>query len=216
VIIPAGEFTMGSDNGYGDEQPEHTVYLDAYAIDKYEVTNAQYKNCVKAGKCQTPETRTMYDDGDYADHPVVYVDWHQSTAYCVWLGKRLPTEAEWEKAARGTDRRTYPWGNDWGTKKANVDSGGTASVGSFNAGKSPYGVYDMAGNVYEWVTDWYAEDYYQSSPKRNPKGPSGDDYVIRRGGSWSNDSDDVRTTFRDFISPRLKNINTGFRCAKTF
>ena len=108
VLIPAGEFSMGDNDGGSYEKPEHTVYLDAYAIDKYEVTNVQYKKCVKGGKCQTSGTRATYDDADYADYPVAYVDWNQATAYCAWAGKRLPTEAEWEKAARGTDGRKYP------------------------------------------------------------------------------------------------------------
>jgi len=174
VYVPAGEFIMGSDERDGNEQPMHTVYLDAFYIDKTAVTNAQYRKCVEAGACDAPRETTDYDNADYAQHPVVYVNWFQAKAYCEWVGKRLPTEAEWEKAARGTDGRKYPWGNTFDGSRLNfcdknctlswkdpsVDDGytGTAPVGSYPVGASPYGALDMAGNVYAWVADWYDMD----------------------------------------------------------
>jgi len=169
VYVPAGEFIMGSDEGDSDEQPVHTVYLDAFYIDKYEVTNAQYRRCVEAGAYSLPHSTDRYTDPNYAEYPVVYVDWYQAEAYCRWAGKRLPTEAEWEKAARGTEGRIWPWGNAFDGSKVNscdkncpydyndasVDDGyaDTAPVGSYPAGASPCGALDMAGNVWEWVAD---------------------------------------------------------------
>ncbi len=192
VLVPAGEFTMGSNSGDDDEKPPHLVYLDAFWIDKYEVTNAFYKKCVDAGKCQRPNptgssTRNAYyGNTQFDNYPVIYVAWADAKTYCEWAGKRLPTEAEWEKAARGTDGRTYPWGNDWDAKKLNSGEGGagdTVAVGSYPAGASPYGVMDMAGNVWEWVADWYDASYYSKSPVRNPTGPSSGQTRGVRGGA---------------------------------
>jgi formylglycine-generating enzyme required for sulfatase activity len=202
VRVPAGQFIMGSNEGESDEQPVHIVYLDGFYIDKTEVSNAQYRKCMETGPCDTPEDTIYYDNADYAQHPVVFVRWNDANAYCQWAGKRLPTEAEWEKAARGTGRWVYPWGNTFdGTKlnfadkntsfdwsDSNWDDGyaATAPVGSYPNGASPYEALDMAGNVWEWVADWYDEGYYSQSPGRNPPGPDSGEYRVLRGGSWGN------------------------------
>ena len=183
---------------FAAEAPQHTVYLDAYSIDKYEVANARYQACVDAGGCTAPHdpssaTRTSYyGNPDYAGYPVINVDWGQAETFCAWEGKRLPTEAEWEKAARGTDGRIYPWGNQNptcdlanGVVQGKRCVGDTSPVGSYAAGASPYGVMDMAGNVWEWVNDWYDENYYSHSPASNPPGPATGDTRVLRGGSWA-------------------------------
>jgi len=220
VLIPAGEFTMGSTTGASDEKPSHTVYLDAYAIDRYEVTNEQYRQCVESETCQPPRNTKYYDVPEYGRHPVVYLNWYRALAYCTWAGKRLPTEAEWEKAARGTDGRAYPWGNEWDSSKANVVGDtdgfdGTAPVGSFDVGRSPYGAYDMAGNVWEWVNDWYDAGYYRHSPKRNPDGPTQGKFKLLRGGSWRYTPKFARAAERLKHNPKHLHDNRGFRCAKT-
>ncbi|GAB4504909.1 MAG: hypothetical protein Fur0043_19040 [Anaerolineales bacterium] len=221
-LVPAGEFTMGSNSGY-DEKPVHTVYLDAFYMDKYEVTNALYKACVDAGVCDPPKesnshTRdSYYGNPEFDDYPVIYVDWNMAKAYCQWRGARLPTEAEWEKAARGTDGRTYPWGEGIDCDKANYDGckGDTTKVGSYENGKSPYGLYDLAGNVWEWVADWYSDTYYQSSPSSNPLGPSSGQYRVLRGGSWGSDGDGVRSANRSDGASDLIYFLVGFRCARS-
>ena len=191
VTVPAGDFTMGSNDD--DSKPAHQVYLNAFSIDKYEVTNAQYKQCVDAGKCSPPaksESRTRnwyYGVPKYNNYPVIYVSWDDAKRYCAWAGKRLPTEAEWEKAARGTDGRIYPWGNSFDARKLNSSEGGkgdTTAVGSYPDGASPYGALDMAGNVSEWVADRYDENYYANSPRNNPPGPSSGLGHVQRGGDW--------------------------------
>jgi len=216
VYVPAGEFIMGSDEGDSDEQPVHTVYLDAFYIDKTEVTNAQYRKCVEAGACDAPSDTIYYDDGNYAQRPVVFVNWYQADDYCRWAGKRLPSEAEWEKAARGTDGRTYPWGEGIDCDHAQYYGcgGGTVPVGSRPKGASPYGVLDMAGNVWEWVADWYGKDYYSRSPGRNPSGSDSGEYRVLRGGSWSSEAYVVRSAYRHWNDPGSRGSGVGFRCAR--
>ena len=261
VLIPAGEFLMGSSEGEGayDEHPQHKVYLDAYYIDKYEVTNAQFKEFVEATGYVTDAERKGYGEVwnpkagldamyDFAGvnwrspnawkspkwelphpdvwkyylmyHPVVQVSWNDAKAYAVWAGKRLPTESEWEKAARGTDGRKYPWGNIFNldikgvTFHANIASDYLMPVDSFPTGISPYGVYNMTGNVQEWVADWYAIDYYARSPQNNPKGPDNGIARVLRGGSWRHQkSHHVLSTNRSYQVPDYSSNFVGFRCA---
>ncbi|HID62288.1 MAG TPA: formylglycine-generating enzyme family protein, partial [Anaerolineae bacterium] len=219
VTIPAGEFIMGSDEGEDNEKPAHTVSLEAFEIDKFEVTNEQFARFVEETGYQTDaekagETGTWRTYAEGKDnHPVVKVTWNDAVAYCEWAGKRLPTEAEWEKAARGEDGRVYPWGNEWDPAKANTKEGGlrgTAAVGSFGAGASPYGVEDMAGNVWEWTADWYQaypdSDFYSEY--------FGEKFRVLRGGGWFNDQKTVRSAYRSSSSPDLRNDDVGFRCAR--
>ena len=238
VFIPAGEFIMGSTDqqisdalslckpcqpsSFDNEKPQHTIYLNSYWINKFEVTNAEYKKCVDSGNCSLPienksYTRNSYfGNAQYDDYPVIYVSWNDANTYCEWAGKRLPTEAEWEKAARGIDGRIYPWGNTFDSSKLN--SGGvvsdTTKVGSYPAGASPYGVMDLAGNVWEWVADWFENNYYNISPRNNPTGSSSGDLKVTRGGSWLDGPDFVRVALRGtWTSAPIKEIQ-GFRCAK--
>jgi formylglycine-generating enzyme required for sulfatase activity len=238
VSIPAGEFIMGChgssvwESCQDDEWPTHTVYLDAFYIDETEVTNAQYAQCVAEGRCPPhscsgSRTRTSYYcNNDFANYPMVLVDWEEAAAYCAWAGKRLPTEAEWEKAARGTDRRAFPWGNsDPECWKANFVAdpptycvGDTTEVGSYPAGASPYGALDMAGNVAEWVSDWYDADYYDVSPYSNPQGPAGefqDPYTtkVTRGGQFDFYYAAATTSDRDNEYYHGGWYTVGFRCA---
>ncbi|HAV93221.1 TPA: hypothetical protein DCW38_08610 [candidate division WOR-3 bacterium] len=226
IYIPAGEFTMGSESGESDEKPVHKVYLDGYYIMKYEVTNKQYKKfCDETGRSYPSDPgysgMSSYFT-NYPDYPVVEVSWNDAKAYSKWAGLRLPIEAEWEKAARGTDSRTYPWGNgDPGTNRCNYDPGNytedgykyTSPIGSYENGRSPYGCYDMAGNVWEWCSDWYGNNYYRDSEYRNPKGPSSGDYRVIHGGSWDNGAYGIRSALRGYGTPSIMYNPGGFRCS---
>ena len=214
---------MGSGDGENDEKPVHTVYLDGYYIMKYEVTNKQYKKfCDETGRSYPKDPGFSGMSGyftSYPDYPVVEVCWNDAKAYCAWAGLRLPTEAEWEKASRGTDSRTYPWGNgEPGTNRCNYIGSGdgyeyTSPIGSYENGRSPYGCYDMSGNVWECCNDWYGESYYRDSEYKNPKGPSSGTYRVLRGGSWLFYGNCVRAANRDSAGPSGMDGNIGFRCA---
>lgn len=228
-LVPAGEFRMGVEPGQQEAGPVHTVYLDNFYIDKYEVTNTLYKACVDTGSCRPPKSVEFFNNPSYADFPVVNVDWYMANDYCTWRGGHLPTEAQWEKAARGTDERMYPWGNEISCKNANyfdntipqTCGGEMVKVGSYPDGMSPYGVYEMAGNAIEWVADWFdgdalvADRYYAISPPSNPQGPATGDRKVVRGGSWRNIPVDLRTTTRNWGYPIDFHFTIGFRCAKS-
>ena len=229
VLVSAGEFTMGNKEGRDHEKPEHRVYLDAYYMDVYEVTIGQYEQFLEETSFDPPPMWTTMAQPSYENRPVVNVDWKDANNYCKWAGKRLPTEAEWEKAARGTDGRIYPWGNDppnpqranYGKEKWNNHEA-LVPVGQLTEGKSPYGIYDLAGNVWEWVSDWYDPNYYADSPSRNPQGPLSGKFKVIRGGSWDLAPESLRSARRDlnipsttdYDSPAYRNFNSGFRCAK--
>jgi serine/threonine-protein kinase len=259
VFVPDGDFEMGSDSsGYANEKPVHTVLLDSYWIDQTEVTNSMFGAFVAQTGYQTEAEETGSSRGydtdtgksqptqgadwehplgtdsglsDLAEHPVVHVSWNDARAYCEWAGRRLLTEAEWEKAARGTDGRTFPWGSDFdGTRlnSADVNLGAgrgnnsfddgfqlTSPVGSYPQGASPYGALDMVGNVWEWVNDWADEAYYQNSPSANPGGPASGESRIVRGGSWHDPEDGNRAAYRGWAAPEDTDITLGFRCGLT-
>ena len=201
-----------------NEKPYHKVYLDAYYIDKNDVTVDEYTRCVNAGGCTATNTRQDCDYGvsGRGDHPINCVDWNQANTYCQWAGKQLPTEAQWEKAARGTDGRIYPWGNKWNASKACFNKSSACEVGSYPQGASPYGVMDMAGNVLDWVSDWYDANYYASSPDRNPQGPDSGPYRVGRGGAWSvTDPTVLRSSYRGDDDPSGWGIIVGFRCIRS-
>jgi serine/threonine-protein kinase len=264
IYVPAGDFLMGSSDDDKDlffwiwERPQHKVFLDAFWIDKTEVTNEMFTRFTEASGYKTDAEkkgkayvykekygRLMEVNGanwrhpfglesgiDGLDnHPVVQVSWNDAKTYCEWAGRRLPSEAEWEKAARGTDGRKYPWGSEdnYETRlnycdkncnsnsKDNKEDDGysyTAPVGSYPNGASPYGALDMAGNVWEWVNDWHGEKYYSSSPQRNPQGPSSGTYRVTRGGSWIMNMWGCRPTLRNRDMPDTGIDNRGFRCAQ--
>ncbi len=212
VEVPAGTFTMGADLAPpGDESPLHVVTLPAFWIHRYEVTNADYRRCVQGGHCNEPQDLRFYADADEADHPVVFATWYDAKAYCSWLDERLPTEAEWEKAARGSDGRDYPWGSEPSPDSLNAGLRfeGTLGVGSFPAGGSPYGALDMAGNVWEWTADWY--EAYPGSTFRSDL--FGKKYKVVRGGSWNHAIQDAQTFHRDIAHPARALAVVGFRCA---
>ena len=217
VFVPSGTFEMGSKVGLSDEQPVHTVFLDSFWIDRTEVTNSMYRLCTLAGACRQPSVTTYFDDPIYANHPVVYVSWVLSQSYCAWAGRRLPTEAEWEKAATWdpitNEKRIYPWGNTFDCKRGNYEGSEcdgftkTAPVGSFPSGASPYGALDMGGNVWEWVHDAFLEtdpltgntrNYYAISPASNPQGvdPAITVYRVMRGGGWKINFGFSRSAYR--------------------
>ncbi|MDF0652224.1 MAG: hypothetical protein CV081_04020 [Nitrospira sp. LK265] len=226
VLVPAGEFIMGARQddtmAAKDERTAHTVHLDAFHIDQYEVTTARYVRFLQETKRNAPKYWSDQIPQRYGNKPVIGVDWNDATAYCVWAGRRLPTEAEWEKAARGTDQRLYPWGNeDPSQQRANFDHccdfnayEVLSDVGSFEGEKSPYGVSDMAGNVWEWVADWYDEGYYARSSEHNPTGPSSGEKRVLRGGAWDSTPAYVRSADRLKLSPTFRHDNIGFRCAQ--
>lgn len=212
VLIPAGEFQMGSKNGNSSEKPVHTVYLDAFYMDKYPVTNALYKKFMEANGYKAPEYG-INSNFDVPDMPVVGISWEDAGAYAKWAEKRLPTEAEWEKAARGgLEGREYPWGDNITKKDANYGNKlrTTSLVGSYDP--NGYGLYDIAGNVCEWCVDWYDSDYYSNSPKSNPKGPSSGDVRVLRGGSWNFNPSYLRVSYRLYFTPTSRNLTFGFRC----
>ncbi len=251
IHIPAGSFIQGLtdaqiDAAYQDciesELPQHVkalcwhrtsekyrpnVYLDEFYIDKYEVTNAQYDECVDAGYCTSPSPRSSnmrtayFDDPTYANYPVIYVTWYGANTYCQWMGKRLPTEAEWEKAARGENGMLWPWGNSFSQERTQIRPGGmapdtsdTIRVGSYPGGASPYGAMDMVGNVMEWVADWYDKEYYDIAPTRNPEGPPSGEKKVIRGGSWNSNAYSARPSARAPASPSEGYFDIGFRCAQ--
>ncbi|MEC7842526.1 MAG: formylglycine-generating enzyme family protein, partial [Candidatus Latescibacterota bacterium] len=254
VRISGGSFRMGSGSGDHQERPVHSVDLPPFWIDRYETTNRAFMRFVQATgyrtAAETEGRSTIYVDGGYRtavgaawsdpagsggirgllDHPVVQLTWRDAWAYCRWAGKRLPTEAEWEKAARGDDGRTYPWGrekpDEGGVFRANQgttsccresDRDGylnTAPVGSFPLGRSPYGVEDMAGNVWEWTADWYGPAYYETAPRQAPSGPPEGKERVLRGGSWISYPHVLRTTYRGRHTEETRHNYGGCRCAR--
>lgn len=239
MLIPEGEFTMGTDDvgagwhqGSPNEHPEHTVKLKSYYIDQFEVTIARYAKFLEATKHSAPP---LWDEDavtSAGDRPVVGVDWGDAHAYCTWVGERLPTEAEWEKAARGTDKRRFPWGDmqpfvdianynrglwvSYPITLVPVTSGAEGMSirhGLKDGGKSPYGLYHMAGNAAEWVADWYDREYYSKAPKENPTGPAEGEKKVLRGGSWGDPPRSIRVTARFSADPGFRDTSIGFRCA---
>ena len=222
VPIPSGPFIRGTDHGGFDERPQRTLVLGAFAIDRYEVTNFQYQQFVDATghRKSGPPARYAKNMSKMLsiNQPVVYVSWEDAEAYCHWKGRRLPTEAEWEKAMRGSDGRLWPWGNveqPNGANWARVQDGHEVSaiVGTFQTDKSPYGVMDGAGNVMEWVDDWYAERYFEEAPEQNPQSPDHGVFRVLRGGGYTTTGTDIRITSRSKMVPDFRDETIGFRCA---
>ena len=216
IYIPDGSFKMGSDDHSADESPVHEVFLSAFLIDQTEVTNAMYAMCVQAGSCTELSGNVHYLDSKYADHPVTSISWNAASNYCSWADRRLPTEAEWEKAARSESFFTYPWGNippDESLLNYNYLVRDTTEVGIYPSGASPYGALDMAGNVWEWVNDWYGYGYYSDSPPSNPPGPDSGTNRVIRGGGWQDANSGVRTAKRGQYLPTDTGNTIGFRCA---
>lgn len=216
ILVPAGDFVMGSDNWADDEKPVHTVFLDAYYIDKFEVTNSSYKLCENAGVC--PKNSGSFNSSRGDNYPIVSVRWYEAKTFCEWRGASLPTEAQWEKAARGKDGFTYPWGEEIDCSKANYEdcNSNLMPIGSFPDAITPYGGFDMAGNVSEWVADWYSRSYYQISPTSNPLGPDTGEKRVVRGGAYSYPyfDFDLRSSRRLSFNPDNWSIWVGFRCAR--
>ena len=222
ISIPAGPFIRGTNEGGLDERPQRTVLLDAFAIDRYEVTNHQYQQFVDVTghRKSGPPARYAKNMSKMLgiNQPVVYVSWEDAETYCHWKGKRLPTEAEWEKAMRGPDGRLWPWGNveqPNGANWARVQDGHEVSavVGTFQTDKSPYGVMDGAGNVMEWVADWYGERYFAEAPEQNPPSPDHGVYRVLRGGGYATTGADIRITSRSKMVADFRDETIGFRCA---
>jgi formylglycine-generating enzyme required for sulfatase activity len=225
ALIPAGSFTMGAVSGKfdGDETPPHVVYLDDYYVDVAEVTNAQFARFANGSGYQTDAEKAgdsttwrSFSSPDRQRFPAIFVSWNDAVRYCAWAGKRLPTEAEWEKAARGAAKRIYPWGDAFDDKYANtVDAGvGQPVAVASHSAQSPYGLYDAVGNVWELVQDWYGGGYYTDSPRANPRGPSTGPFKVLRGGSFKSQPDRATTTVREKISPDSRGDDIGFRCAQ--
>jgi len=221
VLVPAGTFNMGSADGGPEEAPVHSVTLDAFLLDQYEVTNARYEKCVDAGACTPPASTgsfaraTYYGNSAFLDFPVIQVTWNQAAAFCNWEeSKRLPTEAEWEYAARGPDGRRFPWGSDFDPSLLPVNEPDTVVVGNYAGGVSPFEVYDLAGNVLEWVADWYDANYYAQSPTENPTGPEVGNRRVLRGGSFGNPDGRFYLSARRYRQPpSFHDTDVGFRCA---
>jgi serine/threonine-protein kinase len=240
VLVPAGKVLMGGLDVFAenDELPVHEVGIQEFWLDQTEVTNGMYKLCVQAGACRPPQRLTSakrlsyYDSPEFADYPAIQVTWGDAHAYCAWAGRRLPTEAEWERAARGDDMRNYPWGDEPPSGRyANFGNliRDTSRVGSYAEGASPFGALDMAGNVWEWVSDFYDLDYYLTSPVSDPQGPieNHDRYErVIRGGSYQDDATSIRLSNRGYEtgpnpaaaygSPEIygrSSLKIGFRCA---
>jgi formylglycine-generating enzyme required for sulfatase activity len=265
VLVPAGAFWMGSqtediqmrvddckksvkpenrdkcDEWFRDEGPQRQIFVDAFYIDRYEVTNALFERFVTARSYRTTAETEGWgwvfrpSDGRWEKlkgatwrapggpgtsapptHPVVQVSWYDADAYCKWVNERLPTEAEWEKAARGVDGRRYPWGEDWNAARANGDMSAKATrpVGSYAAGVSPYDIHDMSGNVFEWVADWHDPSFYPRQPERNPSGPASGQQRVLRGGGWHSRPIALRAASRGSGVMDFRYNYTGFRCAK--
>ncbi len=221
LYVPGGPFTMGSEAGYSDERPVHEVTLSAFWIDQTEVTNGRYALCVEAGVCAPPIRKSSnlidyyYGFEDYADYPVIFISWQDASNYCPWAGRRLPTEAEWEKAARGTDGRSYPWGStppDETLTNFDHNLNDVTRVGRYPAGASPYGALDLAGNVSEWTADWYGGEYYATSPELDPLGPDTSEHRVVRGGSWTANDRGVWSFHRYIHNPAEPSFDIGFRC----
>ncbi len=227
VSVPAGPFVRGSTpddpRAYDDESPQRTIDLDAFRIARTETTNREFAGCVAAGACRAPQSDgsgtppRYYSAAEYAEFPVVNVTWEDAAGFCQWAGGRLPTEAEWEKAARGTDGAVYPWGDSAPScALANFNNcvGEPSAVGSYSSGASPFGALDMAGNVWEWVADWYDKGYYAAAPDTNPLGPSSGEGRVFRGGAWDDAAGLMRAAYRDAFLDRSFNLAlVGFRCA---
>jgi sulfatase modifying factor 1 len=233
VLVPAGPFTMGSNDGLPNERPEHQVFLDAYWIDLYEVTLSSYQKFLEATNHNPPPTWDDESATTVGDRPAIGMGWEDASAYCRWAEKRLPTEAEWEKAARGTDARRFPWGHMqpfvdianynrgvWVSEAVTLVGVGSGLEGMSvrhglkEGGKSPYGLNHMAGNAAEWVADWYDREYYHNSPDKNPTGPANGEKKVVRGGSWVDLPAALRVTARFSAEPEFQDRTIGFRCAK--
>ncbi|HMK24371.1 MAG TPA: SUMF1/EgtB/PvdO family nonheme iron enzyme [Terriglobales bacterium] len=229
VTVPGGWFVMGSDPKQDraagpQELPQHRVYVDEFQIDKFEVSNVDYLRFVLAMGANWPQFwRESPFPEKAALHPVINVSWNEADAYCRWAGKRLPTEAEWEKAARGEDGRIFPWGDEpAGWIKSNIAHPGSkrgfkypplANINRYDKGVSPYGVYQLAGNVSEWVSDWFDPEYYRRGHDRDPQGPDSGELKVFRGGSWNEDPEVARSAGRNGGEPERRSYLTGFRCA---
>jgi formylglycine-generating enzyme required for sulfatase activity len=232
VLIPAGPFTMGSNDGLPNERPEHQITIDPYYIDQFEVSMTLYDKFLRDANHDSPPTWDDEATSTVGDRPAVGMGWGDAAAYCKWAGKRLPTEAEWEKAARGVDGRRYPWGHMqpfvdianynrgvWVSEAVTLVAvgGGVEGMsvrhGLKQGGRSPYGLHHMAGNAAEWVADWYDREYYQASPDKNPTGPANGDRKVIRGGSWADLPAALRVTARMSAEPEYQDRTIGFRCA---